>query len=72
MKLIVLSTLLAVTLLGCSGGEAGPEAASATTETTGSNYGDRIVNAKKKAQKMADEQSERAKGVDQVLEDSSQ
>ena len=70
MKVTVLSTLLLLALLGCSGGDTAPE--TATTETTASNYGDRIVAAKKNAQKMADEQSERAKGVDQVMEESGQ
>lgn len=59
-------------LAGCSGGEAPAEPSTATTGTTGSKYGDAIVNAQKKAQKVADEQSERAKGVDEVLEESNQ
>lgn len=60
--------------LGCTGPEpAGEEteaagtATSTTEQVRKSNYGDRIVDAKKRAEKMAEEQNERSRELDEAI-----
>ena len=61
-------------LPGCRGAEttAAPNSETAVaaeeTETTGGNYGDRIVAARKKAADLAAEESKRAKEVDEAID----
>ncbi|HUP66260.1 MAG TPA: hypothetical protein VM557_13365 [Thermoanaerobaculia bacterium] len=61
-------------LPACRGGETGSESttemavSAEETETTGGNYGDKLVGARKKAADLAAEESKRAKEVDEAVE----